>query len=635
MADVVVAARFPFGRYAATPWFRSRREHVSNVEWPPSPWRIARALVATAHRLGSDRLVKETVALIRRLAATEPRYLLPPATEVVYAQWMPQLEFDDSPGASLRSENGHTLLAISPERELYVRWPAVELDRAERDLLVHLLAGIPYLGQSVSICTLELRDAWPERRPDETTAVPSTAQSELEGVRGARLAVRLLAPEPTVDRRDLEVSTGDGLVKAMPAPPGSRWVEYVRVAPRRPPTRHEARVNGIVHRLEGALRPAMASPYHPEAGSRAMLGPPPTIDALLRRACGGLPAGAQVVLADDDLDGRAERILVHLAHPVPAREVVQLLTPASRLAGSGVDCALRLESVQWEGSAERKVGSPLLRRQLLVFFLESSAPPLLTDALVVCEIFRRRLLGVAGRRLGAHAIPPRLSGRTGDGRRLEDDHAHVHFLVAATNGREIDTLAVWCPEGLDSIEQSIVRATKLPALLGSAIRLRPVDRDPFTGPARRFRSHTPFLPVRHPKSRQGILRDTPAEQVVHELERRGFPAPVRVVPLVGPWSSFRIVRQGKSGCFPYLGAYGFELEFDEPVNGPIAVGRNSHFGMGLFLPVGSADAEEARRTVAIAQGVYEGVPARLPEEVRPWGCLLLASALREGFARIR
>lgn len=591
MTAVVVTARFPFGRYAATPWFRSRREHVSNVEWPPSPWRIARALVATAHRIGSESLVEETIALIRRLAATEPRYLLPPATEVVYAQWMPQLKFDDSPGASLRSENGHTLLAISPERELCVRWPAVELDRAQRDLLARLLAAVPYLGQSVSICTLELRDSWPERRPDETIAVPRSAESELEGVGGARVVVRLLAPEPTVGRRALEVTTADGLVKAMPAPPGSRWVEYVRVAPRRPPTRHEARVSGIVHRLEGALRPAVPSPYHPEAGSRATLGPPPTIDALLRRACGGLPADAQVALADDDLDGRAERLLVQLAHPLPTRQVAQLLAPPSRLVGPGIDCALRLENVQWEDSAERGAGSRLLRRQLLVFSLDSSARPLLTDALVVCEIFRRRLLGVAGRRLGAHTIPARLSGRTADGRRLEDNHAHAHFLVAASDGREIDTLAVWCPAGLDPIEESIVRATKLPALLGSGIRLQPVDRDTFSGPARRFRSHTPFLPVRHPKSQRGILRDTPPEQVVYELERRGFPAPLRVVPIQGPWVSFRIVRQGKSGSFPYLGAYGFELEFDEPVRGPIALGRNSHFGMGLFLPVGSADAE--------------------------------------------
>jgi hypothetical protein len=583
--SVIIAARFPFGRYAATPWFRSRREHVSNVEWPPSPWRIARALLATAHRVGSNQLVDDTVALVQRLASAEPRYLLPPSTEVVYAQWMPQLEFDDAPGASLRSENGHTLLAVAPNRELRVRWPGVELTDSERALLERLLAETPYLGQSVSVCVFELRDLWTEKGPDEAAAVPRSAEEELVPAAGNRVVVRLLAPQPTVKRQELEVSTADGLVKAMPTPPGSRWVEYVRETPRQRRINPETRVRGIVHRLEGALRPAVRSAYHPEAGQRPALWPLPTAEALLKRACGGLPAQAQVSLADDDLDGRAERLFIQLAEPLPTRRIAQLLTPESRLIGPGIDCALRLEDVEW---AEDKLASAVVhmpRRQLLVFSLESTAPPLLADALVVCETFRRRMIGVAGRRLGAHAVPSRLSGRTPDGQPLADDHSHVHFLAVSTNNREIDMLAVWCPAGLDSVEESIVRATTLPALLGSVIRLRPAVRDPLSGPAERFRSHTPFLPVHHPKRRGGLLRHGPAEQLARELERRGFAAPARIEPIEGLWDSFRIVRQGKKGSFPYLGAYGFELQFRQPVRGPVAVGRCSHFGMGLFLPV--------------------------------------------------
>jgi CRISPR-associated protein Csb2 len=53
----------------------------------------------------------------------------------------------------------------------------------------------------------------------------------------------------------------------------------------------------------------------------------------------------------------------------------------------------------------------------------------------------------------------------------------------------------------------------------------------------------------------------------------------------GPWSSFRTLWRAKQEAFPHLGARGFELEFAEPVQGPIALGRNSHFGMRLFLPV--------------------------------------------------
>lgn len=583
-ADVVIAVRFPFGRYAATPWFRSRREHVGNVEWPPSSWRIARALVSTAHRIGGDGLVDEAVELVRTLASAEPRYLLPPATQVVYAQWMPQLEYDDSPGASLRSENGHTLLAISPERELHMRWPCVELSDEQRTLLAHLLDHTPYLGQSVSVCVIDLRDSWPEREPDETMAVPRSAEQELGASEGDRVVVRLLAPELTVEREALEISTATGFVKAMPVPAGSRWVEYVRETPRRRRGRPTPRVSGIVHRLEGALRPAVPSPYHPQAGGRTTLRLPPTPEALVRRACGELPAGTTVVLADDNLDGRAERLHIRLATPLAVHRVTGLLAPPARLVGPGIDCGLRLEGVEWAGAVAVTDQAEPERTGLLIFSLESPARPLLADALVVCETFRRRLLGVAGRRLGADAIPAHLSGRSPDGKRLENEHSHIHFLAASSNGREIDTFAVWCPAGLSLIEEGLVRATTLPSLLGAAISLRATDRDPFTGPARRFRSHTPFLPVRHPKRRQGILRETPAEQVVGELERRGMPTPRRVKLIGGPWAGFRIVRQGKQGAFPYLGAHGFELDFAEPVHGPIALGRNSHFGMGLFLP---------------------------------------------------
>jgi CRISPR-associated protein Csb2 len=40
-----LALRFPLGRYHATPWDRSANE--GTTEWPPSPWRLLRALVAT------------------------------------------------------------------------------------------------------------------------------------------------------------------------------------------------------------------------------------------------------------------------------------------------------------------------------------------------------------------------------------------------------------------------------------------------------------------------------------------------------------------------------------------------------------------------------------------------------------
>ncbi|HFQ89125.1 MAG TPA: type I-U CRISPR-associated protein Cas5/Cas6, partial [Desulfobulbus sp.] len=45
---LAIGFRFIAGRYHATPWGRHVNEAA--VEWPPSPWRIVRALAATWHR---------------------------------------------------------------------------------------------------------------------------------------------------------------------------------------------------------------------------------------------------------------------------------------------------------------------------------------------------------------------------------------------------------------------------------------------------------------------------------------------------------------------------------------------------------------------------------------------------------
>ena len=37
--------RFPAGHYHATPWGNHVNEGL--IEWPPSPWRVVRALLAT------------------------------------------------------------------------------------------------------------------------------------------------------------------------------------------------------------------------------------------------------------------------------------------------------------------------------------------------------------------------------------------------------------------------------------------------------------------------------------------------------------------------------------------------------------------------------------------------------------
>src|SRR5579863_5843600 len=60
-----LAIRFPLGRYHANPWDRAVNEGAS--EWPPSPWRLLRALAATWHTRWPDLPVSVLEGLLDQL----------------------------------------------------------------------------------------------------------------------------------------------------------------------------------------------------------------------------------------------------------------------------------------------------------------------------------------------------------------------------------------------------------------------------------------------------------------------------------------------------------------------------------------------------------------------------------------
>jgi len=118
------------------------------------------------------------------------------------------------------------------------------------------------------------------------------------------------------------------------------------------------------------------------------------------------------------------------------------------------------------------------------------------------------------------------------------------------------------------------------AALGNAEELR-LPR--LTGPARQWRSLTPFGLTRHPKRRGGREVDGPTEQIARELTLRGFPEPETVELLTGSWLEYRRSRP-RASRLQAPRVVGAEVSFAAEVSGPIAIGALSHFGLGLFVP---------------------------------------------------
>jgi CRISPR-associated protein Csb2 len=123
-----------------------------------------------------------------------------------------------------------------------------------------------------------------------------------------------------------------------------------------------------------------------------------------------------------------------------------------------------------------------------------------------------------------------------------------------------------------------------------------INHSPLFAYSKKWISRTPFLPGRHAKrTRAGVPKcDASGLQIggpEHELRRllslAGFPEPVAVEPVAGTrlggremaWREF--LRQ-RSGGGPAKTGYGFRIEFQEAVAGPVALGEASHFGMGGF-----------------------------------------------------
>ncbi|MFS8500140.1 MAG: type I-U CRISPR-associated protein Csb2 [Micromonosporaceae bacterium] len=251
------------------------------------------------------------------------------------------------------------------------------------------------------------------------------------------------------------------------------------------------------------------------------------------------------------------------------------------------------------GSADRRTEAPppdACTVEALRFAVTGSVELRATDGIVLADMFHRLVV----RQLdGGRA---EVIGHAG----TATDHTHAHW-VPLGDGERITALLVWVPVGLSTAE---VAAFLTAALHGVPLReggRRAGSTRPFRlrldlesagpiavvapelcGPARVWRSLTPYLPVRHRK--RADLVAYLAEDVRYELAYRSRPPAVvhRLGPLdaeVDPWASTFRRQRPKEGLRRRPG-YRLRLAFEEPEAGPLMLGQLSHFGFGVFVPEG-------------------------------------------------
>lgn len=150
---------FPWGRYCAHPWGLNP-VRLREAEWPPSPWRLLRALASSWFRCHPGcTLSRDAAQLIEKLGCALPEIGIGKVTFRQTVHYQPNYgattDKEDAQYKKTRHEN-HFAAVHGP---VFFRWPTVELPPPQQNLLTELLKEMSYFGRAESICEAVLVSA--------------------------------------------------------------------------------------------------------------------------------------------------------------------------------------------------------------------------------------------------------------------------------------------------------------------------------------------------------------------------------------------------------------------------------------------------------------------------------------------
>lgn len=474
---LLIELSFPAGRYHATAWGRHVNEGVP--EWPPSPYRLVRALFDAWKRKRPDWDERRVETVLTALASSAPMFRLPEASEAHTRSFLSRNEPD--PAKKTLIFDG--FVSLARRDTVLMGWPETTLNTdVERDL-DELLSVLNYLGRSESWITARV-------------------------LRGVTQADWNCIPA------DRELKDGD--------------FEIAKVAVTRPQQDFTSGkwMSALTFSTEDLLKTRRSDP--------------------------------------------------------PALQLVDYYRPARCLSVA---------------PAPRPIRNKRLIEAVL-YVMDSKVLPVVTQTVEIADQVRRRLMGIHKKIAGGpELVSARFSGKNPDGEPLHG-HQHAYILpFSSKDGVRIDRILVVCRDGFDECEQKALdRLTSEKGLYQRnrdyEIRCIPVKwgkREDICEPKRhRFHSTTPFVPTRHYRQGRGEFSDWLKQEFRRECRNHGVPLPgyIRMIDrTAGAGRQFRWIefRRNRKGDDSMMG-YGFEIQFDEPLCGPIALGYGAHFGLGQFRP---------------------------------------------------
>ena len=215
-----IELKFPANRYHATPWGRHVNEGA--VEWPPSPYRLLRALYDAWKRKHGDAPDAAVEELLRALAVEAPRYRLPEATASHTRSYLNSNGLDPTEKSLIFDG----FVAMVPGASLYLTWPNVKLTAGQRELLERLVGSLSYVGRS---------ESWVVGRVSEEDASDGIVCAPMAGSEQSGEMIPLACVIPAGEYSEkkpwleaIAYSTAEFQKDRRSLPPAMRMVPYVR-----------------------------------------------------------------------------------------------------------------------------------------------------------------------------------------------------------------------------------------------------------------------------------------------------------------------------------------------------------------------------------------------------------------------
>ena len=530
--------RFPSGHFHATP---SWGHHVNEglIEWPPSPWRLLRALIATGYtklHWPDPNPPPVAASLLHKLASELPSYVLPAASGSHTRHYMPQGSIDKDRGVE-NTALVFDAFAHSIKDAMLVHW-AVDLTLEEHNLLADLAKHLSYLGRA---------ESWTEARllPDKLPP--------------ARLDCVACEPQSFSKRGFEQIS----LLAATSEPNFLAWLHTATAE-----AKAASGVDQTQKKLSAAEKKKLDAATEPFP--KSLIEALQSTTSFWRKHGWSQPPGARKVL---------------YWRPTHAIQVAPAMQRKTEFVAEPVECVLlslatsthnhhalpmRSQSLNQCEQLHRKLVG-IASKQL------GNCPSELTgrDA-------QRQLLRTPHQHAHVFALD------------LDGDQRLDHFLIYAPM-----RLSSPAQQAIHLVRQAHIKSQSAMRLaLAAQGNLAELAKDvaglaPLIRPARRWLSTTPFVPPRFLKNNGANNLEG---QIKSGLAVRGFATEVavRIIavnsddPDANEARLQRHFKRIRTKLSPKQDvAFTVELTFDTEVSGPIALGYASHFGLGLF--VGQSD----------------------------------------------